>query len=147
MEDGLLYHAELEEHVALHGAIPKEYPQIPLKNPQAEQKVIVSFNDMFDLSCKYDILDVEGKSFIEFKTGVTDALEYASGYQIPLYFLIGHINAIKLDSGYIIHHNQYENKNDWCIVHNSPSMRKKAINLIESVGPEIYQFFEKEGFL
>lgn len=145
LEDGRRIHEEVEEHIKIHSAFPSYLPNLTLLKPETEKKVIVPYNELFDVCGVFDVLDQD--TLYELKTGVSDSLEWAGTLQVPFYFMIASIAKIPLTRAYMIHYNQYEKTNDWCIIYNNYTAIKKAINLIDSVAPEIYTFFDKEGFI
>lgn len=144
-EDGKRIHEEIATHITTHTRFPPFLPHLPLKSPVVEEKHVVTFSDQFDLSGVFDARDAD--TLYEFKTGVSDSVEWANTLQIPFYFLIAKIANIPLEKAYLIHYNQHDNTHDFCIIHNGPQQVNKAINLVESIGPEILDFFDKEGLI
>ena len=120
-------------------------PQIQLKNPVPDHEVIVSYNELFDLKGIYDCLDED--TVHEFKTGVMTSSEYANADQIPFYFLLDELTEGRLNQAYLIHYNQYLKKNDFVKIWKSNRLIEKARNLIESIGPEIWMFFNQQGLI
>ena len=145
MEDGRRIHEEIAEHVDTYNTFPDWFFDKELRLPETEKEVIVEYNEMFNLKCIIDCLDIP--LLYEFKTGGSESLEWARTNQLPLYFLACEIAKIPVESAYLIHHNQHIKKTDFTIVHNSASLREKARNVIDSTGPEIYEFFSREGLI
>lgn len=145
LEAGRRIHGEVAAYINEHKSFPEYLPSIPLRNPVTEESHIISFSDFFDFKGIFDVRDED--MLYELKTGVQDSLEWASTYQLPLYFVICQVKHIPIERAYLIHFNQYTRTHDFCIVHNTHTARKRAINLIESIGPEIYDYFQKEGVL
>lgn len=146
MEAGKQIHNEIAEHIEKTKKFP-EYLRVkyPLELPKPEQELIVRYNDFFDLKCYIDCLDND--TIFEFKTGTTDSLEWARTDQIPLYFLICELSGIPVKRAFLIHYNQYTDKADFCIIHNTKDLIERARNLVDSVGPDILQFFLEKGLL
>lgn len=147
MEAGKKLHEEIAEHVTMYNTFPDWFANHELKMPETEKEVIVEYNEMFDLKCYMDLYDSVTNTLFEYKSGVSDSLSWARTWQIPIYFLIAELANIKVDSAYLIHHDQYKKETDWCVVHNNKTKRDMARNIIDSLGPDIYYYFEKEGLL
>lgn len=142
MEYGKKVHKEIEEHIKAHGKFPEWFFNYELKNPQTEQKVTAEYNEMFDLSGVFDCVDIP--TLFEFKTGSADSLEWARTWQLPIYFLIAELNKIDIEKAILIRHNK---ESDFVIVHNSKRLRDKAENVIQSLGPEMYEYFFQQGLI
>lgn len=145
MADGKLIHEGLAEYIKENKKFPEWFFNYELKNPEPEKEVVVSYNELFDLKCIIDLLD--GPLLFEYKTGITDSLAWSRTDQIPLYFLACELADIKVDSAFLVHHNQYTKKSDFTVVHNSKTLRDHARNVIDSVAPEVYYFFEDSGLI
>lgn len=145
LEEGKEMHKEISSHIELHRRLPDYMPQIPLSNPLPEKEVIVSYNELFDLKAIFDCLD--GDTLHEYKSGVSTSSDYANQDQIPFYFLVDGMTSQSLKKAYLIHHNQYTKKNDFVLVWKSDRLLERARNLIDSMGPEIYAHFKKEGLI
>ena len=145
MIDGREIHEEIAEHIKKTGQFPEWFFNYSLLNPEPEKEVVVSYNDIFDLKCIIDCLDTP--LMFEYKTGVTDSLGWTRTDQLPFYFLVCELADIKVDSAFLIRYNQYIKKSDYAVVHNHKGLRDHARELIDSVGTEIYSFFESEGFI
>lgn len=147
MEEGRKIHEQIEEHIGKYNNFPDWFFSAELLLPEPEKKIIVEYNEQFDISAVFDCLDVGTNILYEYKTGVANSLEHARTYQIPLYFFVAELAKINIEKAYVIRWDQYNKKTDWCVVHNSERLREKGKNLIDSVGPEIYAFFEQEGLI
>lgn len=146
MEEGKKFHQEISEHLNKFNCLP-EYMQFNGKfiTPKSEHEVVVSYNKLFDLKGVFDCLD-EPKLY-EFKTGISNALEWTRTAQIPLYLLICQLAGVKVDTAYLLRYNQYQKKTDLAIVHNNSKIIDYAANIVDTVGPDIYAYFEREGLL
>lgn len=145
MEEGKEIHQKIADHIKATGKFPDYMPQLTLSNPIPEKRVVVSYNEDVELSCYMDCLD--DTSLFEYKTGVTEASEYVRSMQVPMYFLICQLIGVKVDRAYIIHHNQRFRTNDWLLVWNDPHYEQAARNYIDTLYPEIYKFFDEQGFI
>ena len=145
LEDGIKIHEDLEKHITKYNSFPDWFFDGPLLMPECEKKVIVEYNEMFDLSGVFDCID--GRTLYEFKSGVQNSLTWVGKDQIPLYFLIAELAKIDLDKVYLIHYNQHTKEKDFAVMWNSPSLVEKGRNIVDSYGPEIHAFFESEGLL
>lgn len=147
MEDGKRIHEEIADHITEVGQLPDWLIPFELKLPEPEKEVVVSYNDLFDLKCYMDCYDPVRKVLLEFKTGKTDSLAWTRTWQLPIYFLIAEIEKIPIDYALLIHHNQHTKENDFTVVHNAPIHREYARNIIDSIGNEIWSYFDQNGLL
>lgn len=145
MENGKKVHKEIEEHINKYNAFPEWFFNYELKLPETEKIVVANYNELFDLKGIFDCLDVVDKTLFEFKTGNSDSLEWARTWQLPLYFLLAELNKIDIEKAILIRNNGKES--DFVVVHNSKRLRDKARNIIDSIGPDIYEYFTKEGLI
>lgn len=147
MDDGKKIHEEIASHIQTYNTFPEWFFTYPLKMPECEKEVVVSYNELFDLKGYFDCYDCVDETLFEYKTGVQDSLAWARTYQIPMYFLIAEIAKIPVEKALLIRHDQYIKDTDFVIVHNTPNKILRARNFIDSLGPEIYQYFEDNGLL
>ena len=148
MKEGRRIHKDIADHVEKFNTFPEWLNfKYDLALPESEKEVVAEYNEMFDLKGFFDCYDTVDKTVFEYKSGVSDSLEWARTDQLPFYFLIAELLGLEIDRGILIHFNQYTESTDFCIVHNSSSKRERARNLIDSEGPSIYDFFDKQGFI
>ena len=151
MEEGKKFHLEIAESIEKTNNLPKYMDfKADFSIPEIEKLVTVPYNEICDIGCRYDCIDVP--FLYDWKTGVTDSLEWTRTNQLPIYFLIAELNGMDeinglLDSAYIVRYNQYEKRTDYCKVHNSPKIRDKARNVIDSVCYDIWNYLNGEGLL
>ena len=146
METGKKYHDEISRHIDTYNCLPDYMAtQLSFTIPKTEYLVTVPYNELCDLGGRFDC--IEEPILYEWKTGVSDSLEWARTWQLPIYFLICELAGIKVDLAYLVRHNQYEKKSDFCIVHNSKRLRDKARNIIDSLAPEIVDYFKEQGLI
>lgn len=143
MIKGRKAHQEIEDHIKMTKELPLWFFEWKFENPEAEKVVTVSYNELFDLKGVFDCLDSD--TLFEFKTGNTGSLEWARTWQLPIYFLIAEIAEIEIAKAILIHSDFKES--DFVVVHNTQSKRDDARNRIDSLGPEIFDYFEKEGLI
>jgi len=146
MEDGKKFHEEISESITKYNNLP-EYMDFKASfiTPKTEHEVTVPYNEICDIKGIFDCLDEP--NLYEWKTGVSDSLEWARTGQIPLYFLICELAKIPVDLAYLVRHNQYEKKTDFAIIHNSQKLRDKARNIVDSVCYPIYDYFQEQGLI
>lgn len=146
MEDGKEYHKEIAEHINKFNRLP-DYMNFNLtfKMPEPEKEVVVEYNELFNLKGVFDCFD--NPDLFEFKTGVSDSLEWARTWQLPFYFLIAEINKTPVERAFLIRHNQYKKETDFAVIHNSQRLRDQARNVVDTVGPDIYTYFTDQGLL
>lgn len=143
MQFGSEFHKKLEDAISMHKRIKLGKSTFEFKNPEPEKRIVTPFNDRWDMSGMIDCYD-EGTIY-EFKSGVISSTDYSNGYQIPFYFLMCVRNDLVAKEAYIIHYNQHEKKADWTKVWNNKEQMEKAENYIDSLAPEIEEYFLSEG--
>lgn len=145
MENGKKVHEELAEYISTYSSFPEWFFNYPLQLPECEKAVTVPFSEIVDLKGVFDCLDPVNKTLFEFKTGNSDSLEWARTWQIPLYFLIAEIAKIDIEKAILIRNDG--KKSDFVVVHNSQRLRSRARNIVESLSPEIWEYFNNEGLI
>jgi hypothetical protein len=145
MEDGTIWDLHITEWVNLYKCLPEEFGGDKLINPLAQEKITVPYNEQCDLIILPDIIDET--TLWENKTGDSkDSADYAQDFQIAIYFL-GLENAHKVDKAIINHYDQYKNELDRTLIWNTKEERNRAKNFIDSLSPEIYEYFKEKGIL
>lgn len=146
MEAGKELHKEISDHIVKFNVLP-DYLNFSgkLSVPKPEQEIIVDYSEIATIKGIIDCLDEP--NLYEFKTGVSDSLEWTRTFQIPLYFLICEIAKIPIDTAYLIRYNQYKKESDYTVVHNSKRLRDQARNVVDTVSPEIHKFFTEQGLI
>ena len=145
MIHGKKVHDELAEYIDTHNTFPEWFFSYDLSIPECEKAVTVSYNEMFDLKGIFDCVDVATKTLFEFKTGNTNSLAWARTDQLPIYFLIAGLAKIPVEKAILIRHDG--EKSDFVVVHNSKRLVNKGRNIVDSYGPEIYQYFLDQGLI
>lgn len=146
MEEGKKFHQEISESIDKYNSLP-DYMNFKGKflTPKTEHEVTVPYNEICDIKGVFDCLDEP--NLYEWKTGVSDSLEWARTGQIPLYFLICELAGIKVDLAYLVRHNQHARQTDYAIIHNSQKLRDKAKNIVDSVCFDIHNYFTEQGLI
>lgn len=148
MEDGSMWDAKATEWADLYKKLPEEFGGDELINPQTQIRIEVPYNDLCDLIIVPDILDEN--VLWENKTGNSkDSGDYATDFQMSMYFLGLELSGRKIDYGIYNHYNQYlplseENPNR-TIIWNTPQERQRAKNFIDTMVPEIFNYFTENG--
>lgn len=145
MENGKRVHEELADHITKYNSFPEWFFNYPIQLPECEKAVTVPFNEMIDLKGVFDCLDLASSTLFEFKTGTSDSLSWARTWQIPLYFLIAEIAKIEIEKAILIRNDG--KKSDFVVVHNTQRLRDRARNIVESLSPEIWEYFNNEGLI
>ena len=143
MDDGKKYHEAWEASIKETKQVTIGKTQIKFADPRSELPVIVSYNDRWDIKAVFDCLDEP--ILYEFKTGKTDIMTYARSYQLPLYFLVAQLAGIEIVQARLIRHNQHNGETELMVIWNDEQMVEKARNYIDTLGPEIYDYFVKNG--
>lgn len=143
MKAGKELHEKMEAYIKEHKQFPEWVSKtIKLHDPISEQVYVVDYNEKFLLKGVIDVTD--NKVLYELKSGIADSLKYTKEFQVPIYFLLCELSGIEIDRAIIIHHNQYTNKNDVAMVWNGKRQIERARNYIDSIGSDIYHYFESE---
>ena len=145
MTDGSDIHDQIAKYIEENKKLPPYMPQLPLNNPKSEVYHKVSYNEKFDLSAKFDLEDLP--IIGEWKTGVSDSLEWSRTIQIPFYFLVGELAGLNIQKAYLAHFNQHTHTNDWLIEWNNKTAIDSAKNIIDTIGIEIWDHFTNQGLL
>lgn len=141
MEDGIRLHKQWENDIQTKGTAQFGATTLKFKDPRCEVKHIVQYNDHIDLSGTFDCID--SGDIYEFKSGVMSSMEYAGGYQLGIYFLMGEHLSLGIKRGILVHFNQHTGETDISIVWNTEREREKAKNFIDSLSGEIVTYFEQ----
>jgi len=146
MSEGKRYHEEIAENINKYNSLPAYMDfKASFLTPKTEHSVTVPYNEICDIKGVFDCLDEP--NLYEWKTGVSDSLEWARTGQIPLYFLICELAGIPVDLAYLVRHNQHEKKTDYAIIHNSVKLRDKARNIVDSTCYSIWEYFNSVGLI
>ena len=143
MREGLEMHKAWEKEIKEKNSLTIKSHTFKFKNPVCEFKVIAPYNKKWDMSGTFDVLSED--TIYEFKSGVMGSLEYSRGYQLPFYFLLAELSNISAKKGILIHYNQYTKEYDTTLLWNSKRLIKKAKNFIDSLAPEIEDYFVKHN--
>ncbi len=143
MKFGKKFHEKVAFAINTHKRMVVGNSKFEFKNPQTELKLIVPFNEKWDLSGTLDCLDED--TLYEFKSGETSSVDYANDYQVYFYFLLCELAKIPVEEAFLIHYNQFIKRADWVLVWNGEGQKEEARNYIESLAPEISDFFEKNN--
>lgn len=145
MNAGRDIHEDIRQHVATTGKFPDWLWSGVPQSPQPEKEIIVPYNEQFDLKVIIDCLDTQ--TGYEWKTGTSDALTWARTAQIPLYMLACELAGIPVEKFYLVRWNQYEKKKDWSMLWNTPDKIETARNFVDSIAPEIHEYFSSNGLI
>lgn len=129
-----------QEYIKNNAKLPQEWGGDPLDDYQIQYKIKLPYNEMCDL---VGVFDVYTPGIItELKSGVTSASEYASTLQIPIYLLLAQMSNLPVEYSRIIRYDPTKQTYDRAIIYQSDEAINKARNYIDSIVPEIYQYFE-----
>lgn len=143
MEDGTRIHRSVQNYVLKHHRFPEQVSTITVNNPEIEKELIVEYNPQFLIKAKIDLFDTD--ALFEFKTGWSDSIRYAREYQIPMYFLVSDLAGFHKEKAYIIHYNQYTKNKDMVMIWNSKRQIELAKNYIDSIAPDLYNYFNNQS--
>lgn len=149
MMEGRRLHEEWASKINKDKTLTLGLTTLTFNSPQTEfggnGELNKPYNDLWDLGGRFDCID--SPVLYEFKSGVKNALDYAGEYQIPFYFLLADLAGLKIERAILLHYNQYLNKSDLVIVHNSKDQVNKARNFVDSIAPSVYQYFLDNGLI
>ena len=145
MEEGKWFHDEWENQILQYKEAKIGKTILRFRKPQPEREIIVPYNDIIYLKGRLDCTD--RKTIYDFKTGKTDIMDYVNGYQIPFYFLLTDLANDKMTKCDLIHYNQHTDEGQFFRIRRSEYMINKAREYIDSIGPDIYYYFESIGIL
>lgn len=144
LEEGKKWDEIVNTSVREYKRLPEEFDGDILVNPRAQEKWEAEYSDMFTVVGVPDIIDED--TLYEIKTGSSkDSAEYASDFQVALYLWLAQKNNIPIRKAYIIRYNQYNKTVDRTLIWNSEFEIERAVNYIESLAPEIYDYFESHN--
>ena len=143
MEEGKKWDKFVGDYSMKNMKLPDEFGGDDLINPQVQLKIEVPFNEMCDVVGIFDVLTDD--TLYEIKTGnAKDSADYAQDFQVSMYLML---LEEKVDKAYIVHYDQYRQEHDRSLVWNTEQERERGRNFVESLAPEIFSYFEKEGIL
>lgn len=131
-----------QKYITKHGTMPPEWGGNSLGNPITQMRHTVPYNALCSLTGIFDIYDKKTHILYELKTGKTAARSYANTHQVPLYLLLCARLAIPVKEARIIRYNPLDKKHDVAILYPTDRLLKKAENYLDSLVPEIYQYFQ-----
>ncbi len=142
MEAGKKWDDYVCKYALENNKLPVEFGGDTLSNPKAQVKIEVPFNEICDVVGVFDVLTDD--TLYEIKTGnAKDSSDYAMDFQVSMYLML----APNVEKAYIVHYDQYIKEHDRTLIWNSPEERERGKNFVESLSPEIYDYFLKEGVL
>lgn len=145
LEYGEKFHEDMKDHITKMNSFPDWFFDFKLTVPEPEKKIIVPYNELFDISAQLDLIDMG--TIYEYKTGVQSSGDWSRKNQLDIYFLACELAKIKVDKAFLLHWNQYDKSKDYTLIWNSPKKVENARNWIDSVAPEIHSFFHAQGLI
>jgi hypothetical protein len=149
ISEGKTLHKKWEKEIKKTNRLKVGKTELFFNEPDTEYKFYVPYNELADLSCVIDCLDRENENWqvFEWKSGIESSTTYASGYQIPFYFLALDLARIKVKSALLLHYNQHENKEDTTPIHNGVKTMERAKNYIDSLLYGVYELIKSANAL
>lgn len=146
MEEGKRWDEIVNVSVKEKKIIPAEFGGESLIDPKSQEKWEADYSEQFEIVGVPDIYD--SPTIYEIKTGNSkDSGDYANDFQISMYFLLAELLNKPVDKAYIIHYNHITKRTDRSLVWNTEFERERARNFIDTLGSEIYVYFEQNGIL
>lgn len=141
MEEGLKWDKLVNDSVEGHRKLPTAFGGGMLSNPKSQLKLVAQYNTYYDLVGVIDILDET--ILYEIKTGSSkDSADYSLDFQIGIYLLLTDLSKIEVEKAIILHYDQNRNTLDKTLIWNSIEERKRAKNYIDTLAPDIYEYFK-----
>lgn len=142
MEEGIKWDKLVNESVTAHNALPIEFGGDKLQSPTAQVKWVAEYNEQFDLVGVADVID--GKTLYEIKTGSSkDSADYSIDFQIGMYLVLARLKEVEIEKAMILHYDQNAKTLDKTLIWNSKEERARANNYIDSIAPDIYEYFKQ----
>jgi hypothetical protein len=130
------------KYIEKHSKLPPEWGGIELKAPIPQLKTLVEYNSISTVTGVFDVYEPHGV-ITELKSGHSySARQYSNTLQIPIYLLICDHAKIPVEKVQIKRYNPKTDSCDTAIIYPSKKVLEKARNFIDSIVPEIYEYFE-----
>jgi len=142
---GISFHKSVEKKILETNKVDIGNTKLIFNKPECEKKVYVPYNELITLSAVFDCLD--GDTLYEWKTGATSAFEYANKLQIPFYFFVLKQLSLPVKRAFLVHWDFDTKKSSFVHVVNSKKKIADGENLVQTLGPEIYEHFNNLGIL
>ena len=146
MKRGIKFDEDVQASVNSMGIFPSEIGGWKLKNPTAQRRIEVPYNDKFDLVSVTDVWD-EPVVYETKCSSSKDAGEYAYDFQIPFYFLTLKLKGIEVNKAWIFAYNWSKKSYTTSLIWYSDRIVKIAEDKIDKYGDEIYEFFKERGVI
>jgi len=140
MDEGKQWDEYNNLYVSKHKQLAPEFGGDKLINPTPQVKWVTPYDETCDLVTVIDVLDAP--TLYEVKTGVSkDSGDYCNDFQVAMYLLAAHMQGVDIERAYIIHYNQVTRQTDRSLIWNLSYERKRAKNYIDTLAPEVYNYF------
>ena len=145
MDEGKKWHEENAKQIAENKMTLKEFGSLKFKKPSVELELEAPYNELFIVKGTIDTLD--GEDLWEYKTGKRSATSYLSSMQLSFYAMLCTLRELPIKRLNVMKYNQYEDKWSWAFKWYSPLVVDEARNFVDSLTPEIYDYFDKHNIL
>lgn len=139
MQEGREWHEKWAKHILATKTMPVEFGGAPLKNPEVEQKTVVTLDEWLDLVGIIDCYDMP--IIKEWKTGKQSSEVYAGSMQGGIYAVLGTFSKRYVEKVEIYHYDQYSKKTDMSIVWVTDELLKATHNWIITTAGEMHNYF------
>lgn len=139
-DDGIKFDRYAQEYIEKRAALPPEWGGDILDEYHVQYRLKTPYNSICELTGIMDVYENQG-IVTELKSGKSSSGDYARTMQVPMYLYMCHKSKLKAEIGRIIRYNQHTKEHDRAILYPSKKMFDKVENFIESITPEIHEYF------
>lgn len=128
------------EYIDKHQQLPPEWGGDALDAPLTQFRIEAPYNSICNLTGYLDIYEPRGV-ITELKSGKSSARDYSRTKQVPFYIYGLKKMGKDVTFARIIRYNQNDGTRDRAIVYPNDNMLADVENWIDTIVPEIYQYF------
>ena len=143
MYAGREMHKEWADFINEHKRLPDVFGGAELKNPVAEQKIVVQMEPWLELVFIADCID--SPDLHEFKSGKTNSEVYAGSWQTGIYAVGATMAGHLVERAVIHHYDQYMKKSDTSYRWITDRLLEDAYNYVITVASEMHNYFIVNG--
>lgn len=151
MKEGKEFDKYVAEVVEKEGRLPDELggeklPKASKPHHQVTVPYRISEDLEVDIKAEFDIW--AEPVIIEIKDSLnSDSAEWTNKPQLSIYFLVAEIAGLKFTKAVLYRYDRVHHDYDRAVVWKSNHRIQEAKDLVNKYGPEIYEYFTKEGIL
>lgn len=148
MRLGSEFDLKVEESLKVTNKFPAELGSIEWKDPKTKLQLTIDWPEDPRFTVKGEFDAYSEPAIIEIKCSATrDSSEISNDDQLSFYFLLADIAGIKADYAKLFRYDPSTRKFDMSMVWKSVRRMEEARAMINKYGPQIWDYFIKEGIL